>query len=377
MKTTALRNLIIPALGILFAAFNFAAADATDATAQTRGAVKPTATATAKTKPAPTAKPNAKNTPAPAAKVTVKPPVAAAPKTNAKSLGQIIVTATNVTIRQEATTKSPKLTSVRLGKIMPLVKKGGSFYQIEYENGKNGWIATTYTRDFDADRRESLYREIGDKYLNLKKFDYANAAEVTDFLRTSAAFVKTDQARAELSFKRLQFIAAALKAIPSGKGEQPPYKNFIRAIEKDSAYSEPSGEWFVNAASLWDLHGKYTALPIAEEIAWAAANTPIPGECEGYVNCDLYNIRATDGEYLNFYPNGKYTQKALTDIAGNLDPLVADIKAKTVYKSPTDISDRAEFNRFLTELRTIVSKVPNIEKNRVLKQIGDLGEGYK
>ena len=31
----------------------------------------------------------------------------------------------------------------------------------------------------------------------------------------------------------------------------------------------------------------------------------------------------------------------------------------------------------IRELRTIISKVPNIEKNRILKQINDLGEGYK
>ncbi|MCY7377206.1 MAG: SH3 domain-containing protein [Pyrinomonadaceae bacterium] len=386
------RNLIVSALAIGFLTFNFIGEQAH---AQNRGSVKPTPAPTAKKSPSKTAKAVAKPTPKPTPKVkntpktwaTPKKPVEAknkptpkpsnTPPSDSKPIGQIIVTATNVIVRQQASAKSNRLTAVRLGKILPVVTRGAAFYQVKYETGKDGWIATGNTRDFDADKREAVYREIGDKYLKTKKFDFADAAEVTEFLRTAQALVKTDEARADLGFKRLRFIAAALKTIPTGKGEQFPYKNFIKANERDIVYSEPSAEWSVRAESIWDLHGKFTALPIAEEIAWTAARTTIPGECEGYINCYLYNIRATDGEYLNFYPNGKYTQKSLTDIGNYLTPFVADIKDKTVYTPPTDISDRAEFNRFLTELRTIISKVPNIEKNRILKQINDLGEGYK
>ena len=353
------RSLIITALAIYFLGFNLVAQKAN---AENRGSAVPTPTP--KSKQSPT-----KNTKAGVSKTQ--------PKSDLKPNGQVMIAAPNVTVRREASAKSERLAVVRLGKILPVVKKSAAFYRVEYENGKSGWIATNFTRDFSADKREKLYREIGDKYLKAKTFDYANAAEITDFLRTAQALVKTDEARADLSFKRLLLIAAALKAIPNGKGERFPYKNFIKANEKDIVYSDPSAEWYVRAGSLWALHGKYTALPAAEESAWTAARTTIPGECEGYINCYLYNIRATDGEYLNFYPNGKYTQKALTNISNYLAPFVADIKEKKVYAPPTDISDRAEFNRFLTELRTIISKVPNIEKNKILKQINDLGEGYK
>ncbi len=358
------RNLIILALAISVPAFSLMSERAA---AQNRSPAKSSAAASVKkSKPKTTE-----------AKSKTDQKNAAAPKSEAKTGAQIIITATNVIVRREATAKSSPLTTLRLGKILPVVKRGSSFYQIEYENGKQGWVSTTYTRDFNADKREAVYQEIGDKYLKTQKFDYSNAAEVTEFLRTSQAFVKTDAARADLAYKRLQFIAAALKAIPDGKGEQFPYKTFIKANEKDIVYSEPSAEWYVRDESLWDLQRKYNALPVAEEIAWTAANTPIPGECEGYINCYLYNIRSKDGEYLSIYPNGKYAQQALTNISRYLDPFVADIKEKTVYKSPSDISDRAEFNRFLTELRAIVSKTPNIEKNKILKQINDLGEGYK
>jgi hypothetical protein len=88
-------------------------------------------------------------------------------------------------------------------------------------------------------------------------------------------------------------------------------------------------------------------------------------------------LRATDGEYLNFYPNGKYSKKALANITNLLEPIIADLGGKSVYAPPTDISDRAEFNRFLTELRTIISKMPDVDKTKTLQQINQLGEGYK
>jgi uncharacterized protein YgiM (DUF1202 family) len=357
------RNSVILTLALILLAFNFIVERAN---AQARGVSD---------KPNPKVKSTPKKTADAKTKPTPKP--ANAPKSESKTAEQIIVTGTSVIVRKEASTKSTRLSAVKLGKILPVVKRGSSFYQVEYEDGKDGWIATTYTRDYEADKRDALYREIGDKQLKTQKIDFMTASETTEFLRTASAMVKTDEARADLSFKRLRYIAAALKAIPFGKGGQPIYKNFIRANEKDIVYSEPSAEWYVRAESLWDLREKFAALPVAEEIAWTAVNTPIPGECEGYINCYLYNIRAADGEYLSLYPNGKYAQTSLTNIGNYLEPFVADIKDKTVYTPPTDISDRAEFNRFLTELRTIISKVPNIEKNRILNQINQLGEGYK
>jgi hypothetical protein len=168
-----------------------------------------------------------------------------------------------------------------------------------------------------------------------------------------------------------------MKAVPFGKSEQSPYKTFLRAHDKEVVYSEPSGEWYVRSDLFWELHNKFTELPIAEEIAWEAAKNPIPGECEGYINCYLYLLRATDGEYLNFYPSGKYSKKALSNITNLLEPMIADLNAKTVYTPPSDISDRAEFNRFLTELRTIISKMPDVDKAKTLRQINQLGEGYK
>ena len=397
------RNVIILVVGICFSA---AGLFGETTSARSNGSAKSTPAPTNK-KP-PTA---AKSTPS--AKTTPKPKSSAAPK-SAKTSGetkpttpqknkttsapkttntskpaqpqptskptvgeQVIVMATASRIRQEPKANSAQVSVVKIGKALPVSEKNAAWYRVEYADGKSGWISKTIVRNFETASRDEIYREIADKYSGSKTLDFATAAEVAEFLRTAQAFAKKDQLKADLGLKRLQILARAMRAVPSGKGEQSPYKTFLKAHEKEVVFSEPSGQWLVRSELFWELHAKFIKLPAAEDIAWEAAQNSIPGECEGYVNCYLYLLRATDGEYLNFYPNGKYSKKALTNITNLLEPMVADVKAKSVYMPPSDISDRAEFNRFLTELRTIISKMPSIEKNRALQQISLLGEGYK
>jgi hypothetical protein len=88
-------------------------------------------------------------------------------------------------------------------------------------------------------------------------------------------------------------------------------------------------------------------------------------------------LRATDGEYLLLYPQGKKAADALKTVTAFLEPIVADLKDKAVYNGPTDISDKAEFYRLIAELRSIVSKLPFIEKEKTLQQLNQLAEGYR
>lgn len=301
------------------------------------------------------------------------------PKTESKPSGseQRIVVVTDSRIRQQPKSNAPQLSLVKIGKLLPVFEKNGAWHRVEYENGKSGWIPNSLTRDYENDNRDEIYQEIADKYVKNKSLDFATAAEVSDFLRTAQVLVRRDETKADLGLKRLRILAAAMKAVPSGKGGTFPYRTFLQAHEKEVVYSEPSGMWLVRSDVFWELHGKYMQLPVAEEIAWKAAQNDIPGECEGYVNCRLYVLRAMEGEYLNFYPNGKYSRQALELVTMNLGVMVADMNDKTTFTPLADISDRAEFNRFLTELRTIISKIPDADKAKPLQHINRLGEGYK
>jgi len=373
------RNVIVLIAAICFSAAGFLSEPAS---AQSKVAGKSTPTPTKK-KSLATTKPDVKTKPTTAQKgksnQVSKTANNSKPKPSPKPslTEQVIVMATDSRIRQQPKANSAQLSLVKIGKALPVAEKNAAWYRVEYAEGKSGWISKTIVRNYETANRDEIYQEIADKYSKNKALDFATAAEVSEFLRTAQALVRKDALKADLGIKRLRILAHAMRAVPFGKAEQPPYKNFLKAHDKEVVYSEPSGQWLVRSELFWELYAKFTQLPIAEEIAWEAAQNPIPGECEGYVNCHLYLLRATDGEYLNFYPDGKYSKKALTNITNLLEPMAADLNEKSVFTPPSDISDRAEFNRFLTELRTIISKMPGIEKNRPLQQINLLGEGYK
>ena len=291
---------------------------------------------------------------------------------------QIIVKATSAEIRAEPNTSATTVSFARLGSRYAMLEQSVSWYKIRYsDSGKTGWISTEAATDFDSARRDAIYADLIKRYYKEDERDFATSAEVFEFLTAARGEAKDEKTKADLSFKRYLALRSALRAVPSGKSEENPYKDFLRKNDEEIVYSDPSAEWLVRANLLWELYSAYPKLPISEEIAWQAARNPIPGECEGYTNCYIYLIRVTDGEYLNFYPNGKHAEEALKHITDFLKPIAADAVEKKIYAAPADTSDRADFNQLLNELRGIISKLSYAGKSEAIQQINKIAEGYK
>lgn len=178
---------------------------------------------------------------------------------------------------------------------------------------------------------------------------------------------------AEEKFKRLLKLQDALKRIPSEKLSDETNRKFIKANEGDIVYSDPSAEYYVRSERFWELFEKSRQLPVAEEIAWAAARNPLPGECEGYLNCMLYTLILTDGKYLKHYPNGKYAKSAFRNTSELLKALAGDSDGET---GPTDQSDKAELNAYLKELTEVTSKVNDPGKTSVMAHLKVIGERF-
>ncbi len=305
---------------------------------------------------------------------------APAPKTE---LPKVIVSVTAARVRSAATTGSAEIRRLKLGTVLPVLDKttGPAFwYKVQLPAGSRvatGWMSSTVTGSFDAAKAENIYRQLTSRNFKKEGMSFSDSVEVYEFLTRVLPEVKTNDVAAELGLKRLQSLAAALDAVGVMNSEKQPYKNFTTAQDKNIVYSDPAGQWFVRADLFWDLHKKYSGTSSGEEIAWAAARTSLPGECEGYINCYLYLIRETDGEYLNLYPEGKHAPEALKNITDYLAPIVADLKEKKNYDGPSDTSDRAEYNRHLAGLRAIISRLPLVEKDKPLRQIGLLAEAYR
>ena len=292
---------------------------------------------------------------------------------------QIIVAATGVRVRREPDFAAETVQIAQIGTVFQLLEQNADWCKIRLDKDgeSSGWIAKKLTQTFTNARRAEIYRSVADKYLKQTSPSFADLAQLAEFLASAQKEFKDTNDQADFAFRRLRALKIALDRVPFDKQTENPYKEFLDKNADEIVYSEPSGKWLVRSELFWTLREKYKNAPIAEEIAWMAAQNSIPGECEGYINCYLYLLRATEAEYLNFYPNGKYSREALKNLTDFLEPIAADATAKAVYSSATDTSDRADFNKYLTELRAIVSKTPHLEKSKTLAQIKRIAEAHR
>lgn len=298
-------------------------------------------------------------------------------KTSAEP-SQIIVTDVAARIRSQAKAGAPEINHPPLGTALQVVEKTPLWYRVKFSDGaktSTGWIPANSASDFNSAGKPQIYQQITDRYYKPRGMDFATASGLYEFL--NRADISELGSTGDLELKRLLALRAALNSVPAGKSRDYPYQNFLKANEKSVVYSEPSGAWIVKSDQFWDLHKKYKDAAVADQIAWEAAQNPLPGECEGYVNCHLFYTRMTSGEYLNLHPNGKHNLEALTNLTNSLEPIVADLSAKSVYTGPTDVTDRAEFNNLVAELRTIVSRLPLTEKEKPLQQLKKIAEGFR
>ena len=293
---------------------------------------------------------------------------------------QIIVTDVSAQIRSQARAGSPELSKVKLGTVLDVSQKNASWYKVQYSNGaktSTGWIPASAVGNLDAANKLQIYSQVANRYYKPGTMDFATSSALYEFLTSNQSDYVSSDSAADLQLKRLLALRTALKAIPVGAKDNPPYKDFLRDHSKEVVYSEPTGQYLTVSNLFWDLHKKYKSSPSADQIAWEGAQNPLPGECEGYVNCHLFYARMTSGEYLNLHPTGKHSLEALINLTNLLEPIVADLNAKQIYNGPTDVTDRAEFNNLVAELRTIVSRLPLTEKEKTLQQLKKVAEGFR
>ncbi|HEV7700014.1 MAG TPA: hypothetical protein VGO43_07280 [Pyrinomonadaceae bacterium] len=180
----------------------------------------------------------------------------------------------------------------------------------------------------------------------------------------------------EAEYKRLKALGTRLGKMPVEKLDREPHKSFIRRNKKDIVYSEPAGQWFVRADRYWALAERNKKLPIADDIAWTAAQTPLPGECEGDVNCDVFNTNVTLGAYLRMFPAGKHSKKALSQFIEWMSPMVTGPDARSTYNGPTEAAEKAELAKMISELRRTLAKVTGHGKDEPLSLLDKLADTY-
>jgi hypothetical protein len=317
-----------------------------------------------------------------AVKKAPKKTVETEPKTTETASGeipQIIVTTLSVPVRSQAKADAVPLSSFKLGTVLTVMDKNPAWYKVQFVSGgkyASGWVSANSVNDLNQGEKEEIYRQIVERNYR-QEMDFAAASELYEFLTNVNGELVASDSAAEMELKRLLALRSALKSVPVDKKEMSPYREFLATHEREIVYSEPAGEYLVVSNLFWNLHKKYPKSPLSDSIAWQAAQNPLPGECEGYINCHLFDMRMRLGEYLNLHPNGQHSAQALRDLTAFFEPIVTDLPQKSVYTGPTDVTDRAEFNNLVAELRTIVSRLGQPEKEKTLQQLKQIGEAFR
>lgn len=186
---------------------------------------------------------------------------------------------------------------------------------------------------------------------------------------------RAKQAAAE--FKQLLDLRKRVQMIPVNGEKREPHKSFLKANEKSVVYNDPAGQWILKSDLFWDLRDKYSDLVIADDIAWEAAQNPVAGECEGYMNCAVYLSQITAVRYLGLYPVGKHNKAALGELRDLFGTYADQSKSGTSYSPPEEASDKGELQKMLKDIDTVLAKVPAAEAAETRGFIKTIAGRYK
>ena len=312
--------------------------------------------------------------------------VAAAPSAVQTGTRTLITNASGVRLRERPDVNSAEVGRLQLGLVVQELERSSEktkvgsteafWHMVSAPNGARGWVFGGLITPFDPARRDETYLKLSSERVANAAATFADLTELVRFLDRATGEVTRRDALAELELTRLIALARTLANIPLEELEKPPYKPWVTEHEREIVYSEPAGQWYVRSERLWSLQQKYRALPIAERAAWEAAQTPLPGECEGYLPCYLYVQTETNGRYLKLYPRGAHADAALADLAEFFGHVTEDLRgANPVFEVPPD--DRANFRKSVAALRAQLALVPAAKKARVTELLDEIERRFR
>jgi hypothetical protein len=250
------------------------------------------------------------------------------------------------------------------------------WHLVSAPGGARGWVFGGLVAPFDPARRDETYLRLASERVTNAAATFAELSELVRFLDRATKEVSRRDALAELELTRLVALTRSLAKIPFEELEKPPYKPWVTEHEREVVYSEPAGQWYVRAELFWGLQQKYRGLPLAERAAWEAAQTPLPGECEGYLPCYLYLETETNGRYLKLYPRGAHAEAALSNLSEFFGHVTEDLRGSNpVYEVPS--ADRANFRKSVAALRAQLALVPAPKKARLLAQLDTVARHFR
>lgn len=294
-----------------------------------------------------------------------------------------VTTASAVRVRAKPSTSAPVVGTLGLGVLLDesertLVKqrvgdREDYWYRVAAPGGVSGWVFGALTRPVDPARLDEAYVRIARERAERADLSYADLVDLVAFLERAAGAVRSTTVRAELELSRLLAVNRALASIPWDGQTRSPHREFLASQGDGVVYSEPGGVWLVRSERFWALHDRYAETPVAERIAWEAAQNPMPGECETDIACGFAAYAEAEGRYLRRHPEGAHADQALQNLLDMLSSVLDDLRGERhIFDVPDEADYRAEIKRSLAEVRSAVAPLGAPKAKEALRRLDEL-----
>lgn len=241
------------------------------------------------------------------------------------------------------------------------------WYRVNLPSGETGWLFGGLLLDYTPRERTQLLRQIIEARLKAENTVFADRQEIYNLAASSANQSRDVNTRAEFELLKLLALANWATTVPSDQLDKSPYREWHKAHRAEVINNEFAGTFNLQTDLLWDLEAKYHTTPVADRIAWAAAENPQPSDCEGDELCNFFGWAGAI-KYLNLHPNGANASLALK----YLNELLTDEVIETANGEGGEqymVEIRANLKKLLSSLRLALAKVSAPEKAELRKKL--------
>lgn len=288
-----------------------------------------------------------------------------------------ITTVSAMRARRAPQVTAEEIVRLKLGTVVNAVARSTSqdtiggktdyWYRVELPNRETGWLFGGLLLDYNAGQRQQLLRQIIETRLKAENTDFADRQEIYNLAASAIGEVKDASTRAEFELLKVLATASSAVAIPYETRDKSPYREWLKAHTGELEYNEFAGGHQLRAEVLWNLERKYHSLPIADRIAWEAAQMLPPSDCEGDEVCHLF-LYEGEIKYLSLHPAGTHAAEALKNLTEALtDQVITFANAKSGDKYA--VQQRADLRKLLASLRVAVAKITAPEKSELEKKL--------
>ena len=284
-----------------------------------------------------------------------------------------ITTVSAMRARKAPQVSAEEIVRLKLGTVVNAIARsttqdtiGGKtdyWYRVNLPNGQTGWLFGGLLLDYSANKRQEIVRQIIEARIKAENTVFFDRQETYNLAASSVTEAKDVSTRAEFELLKTLALAGWALSVPY-ETDKSPYREWVKTHAAAIVYNEFAGGYQLRSETLWNLEKKYHNLPIADRIAWEAAQMLPPSDCEGDEVCGFF---LSEGEirYLGLYPAGAHADEALKNIGGALTDEVikfANDKGGDKYA----IERRADLKKMLTSLRLAVAKTSTPAKNELV-----------